>query len=886
MAAENHYNLTPEQVEKLFDTDVSQGLSTAKAAAAREKYGLNEFTRKKHKTIFQKFLDQFKSFMIIVLLVAAIISGVVGYINHEGYSDAIIILAIIVLNACIGVAQEAKAEKSLEALEKLSSPQCKVFRGGKMEIIESRDLVPGDVVILETGDSVPADMRLVEAINLQIQEAALTGESMPSEKNIAAIEGEAGVGDRSDMAFASTSVTYGRGKGIVTATGMATEVGKIAALIQSVRDVKTPMQKRLDKLGQILAFAALIICALIFGIGVLYGRGILDMFMIAVSLAVAAIPEGLPAVSTIVLAFGVQRMVKRHAIVRKLPSVETLGSTQIICSDKTGTLTQNRMTVVKIFHSGGEYTVEEMMVTPDEDDKQLSESAVLVNDAKMSRDDNGKWETKGDPTETALVDLAIRLGLVKEDVDKEYPRVAEIPFDSERKMMATIHKSKDSKLTVAVKGGLDEVLACCDRIYEHGELRPLTDADRKKIDEANLDMARNALRVLAIAMNQIDELPKEVNPSTIERNLVFVGLMGMIDPPREEVKVAVHRCKTAGIKPVMITGDHKITATAIATQLGIMEEGDQAVSGAELEVMDDEQLRTTVTHTSVFARVSPEHKVRIVKAFQANGKIVAMTGDGVNDAPALKLADIGVAMGITGTDVSKEAADVVLTDDNFATIVTAVEEGRRIYDNILKVIQFLLSTNFGEVLVLLVAVLLNWESPLLPIHILWINLVTDSLPGLAMCVDPANPHIMERKPIDSRQGIMNRTFATRIILQGFMIGGLSLTAYQIGLPDGIEAARTMTFGVLALSQVSMAFAIRTNTRSAFKVMFNNKILLGALVIVAAMMLVVMEVPALFGIFRVVGLNGIEWLWVAVLSLAPLVVTEIIKAFVRLLTVKK
>ncbi len=882
MKERNFYNLTCEQVEKELVTYMQDGLSEEEAARRRGEFGYNEFKKTKHKSLLSKFLDQFRSFMIIVLIVAAAISGVVGYMEGEGFTDAIIILAIVVLNAVIGVFQEAKAEKSLDALEKLSSPHCKVMRDGRLQVVESRELVPGDVVILETGDSVPADVRLIEAVNLKVQEASLTGESVPGEKHSGSIEGRVAIGDRHNMAYASTSVTYGRGRGIVTETGMNSEVGKIASMIQSAPDTQTPLQKRLDKLGKILALTALSICGLIFIVGLLYGRPWLDMLMTAVSLAAAAIPEGLPAVSTIVLAVGVQRLVKRNAIVRKLPSVETLGSTQVICSDKTGTLTQNRMTVVTLWSDKAASEVETLSRSGHGCNEELIKIAVLANDAALTKEE-GRWKTTGDPTETALLDLGLKFGMAKNDLERELPRVAEIPFDSERKMMTTVHNTGDG-LLVAVKGGLDEVMACCDRICEHGKVRALTDKDRAHISDGNAAMAGNALRVLAVAMKDIDDLPSKVTSATLENGLVMVGMLGMIDPPREEVKAAVEKCRQAGIKPVMITGDHRITAVAIARTLGIMGEGDMALTGVELDKMPESELRKKIDKISVYARVSPENKVRIVKAFQEHGRVVAMTGDGVNDAPALKLADIGVAMGIVGTDVSKEAADVVLTDDNFSTIVGAVEEGRRIYDNILKAIEFLLSTNIGEILVLLIAVMFNWVTPLLPIHILWINLVTDSLPALALSFDPASPDVMRRGPIDSRKGIMTRGFTMRIVLQGMMVGTLSIAAYWVGMTTSAgnsAVAQTMTFAVLAFTQIMIVFSIRAGSRSAFPGMFNNKLLLLALLVVSAMMWVVLEVPALHGIFRITDLNRLQWMWVIGLSIAPIAITEIVKIFVRL-----
>ncbi|MDR0970626.1 MAG: calcium-translocating P-type ATPase, PMCA-type [Lentimicrobiaceae bacterium] len=882
MMPKNSYNASIEEVEHQFQTNTTSGLSNAEAKERLLKNGYNEFEKKKHRSLIAKFFDQFKSFMILVLLAAAIISGIVGLLEGEGISDALIILIIVILNAIIGVFQEAKAEKSLDALEKMSAPHCKVIRDGQVVILESSELVIGDIVILETGDMVPADMRLIEAINLKIQEAALTGESVPEEKFTQPIEGELALGDQHNMAFSSSNVAYGRGKGIVTATGMQSEVGKIASMIQSVPETKTPMQQRLNKLGKILAVSALIICVAIFIVGVLYGRGILEMFMIAVSLAAAAIPEGLPAVSTIVLAVGVQHLAKRNAIIRKLPSVETLGSTSVICSDKTGTLTQNRMTVVKLYADGKLQDVPNSYEGNLNTHENLLRTAILANDARQSNEN--KKENIGDPTETALLDLGLKYGMAKDKVEQKYPRIAEIPFDSDRKLMTTIHRETD-KLLVAVKGGLDELLTCCNRIYEDEKIRPLTDEDKKSIFEANTQMAENALRVLAVAFKLIDSLPEEMIPELLEKELIFVGMAGMIDPPREEVKAAVEKCRNAGIKPVMITGDHKITAIAIAQSLGIMQKNDRAFTGLEIEKMSEKELEKNVPNIAVYARVSPEHKVRIVKAFQQNNNIVAMTGDGVNDAPALKLADIGVAMGITGTDVSKEAADVVLTDDNFATIVSAVEEGRRIYDNILKAIQFMLSTNIGEILVLFIAVMANWKSPLLPIHILWINLVTDSLPALALSFDPAEADIMQRKPIDSRKGIMTRPFTIRIFLQGIMITVLTLIAYSVGLQTNIETAQTMTFAVLAFSQMVIIFSIRSGYHTVFNGMFKNKFLLIAIAIVFALMIVVLLIPALQSVFRVTSLTNTHWYWVIGLSLLPFPITEMAK-LIRKIVVKK
>ncbi len=912
MESKGWFQQTEEEVMQYFEVDKQQGLSKEQIENNLQKYGRNELETKKKKSLVVKFLEQFKDFMIIILIIAAIISGVVGYYEGEGFTDSIIILIVVIVNAIIGVAQENKAEKSLEALQKLSSHVAKVIRDGNVDVVQSKDLVPGDIVVLDTGDYVPADLRIIEAVNLKAQESSLTGESVPVEKNVQTIEKEkVDLGDRTNMLFSSSLITYGRGKGIVVETGMKTEVGKIAGMINNTVDTQTPLQEKLNKLGKTLGIAAIVICIVIFGIGLLYGKNPMDMFMTAVSLAVAAIPEGLAAVSTIVLAIGVQRMVKKHAIVKKLPAVETLGSTTVICSDKTGTLTQNKMTVKKIFYNGKLMDLEQAENTDISDELQkLIYISMFCNDTKVGAD---KVLT-GDPTETALIDMGFNLGF-DPTIFERFPRVKELPFDSERKLMTTVHKAGD-KYLVYTKGGIDELLQRCSSYIVNGSIKKDIENYKKDISQQNTQMANDALRVLAMAYKELDKEPTDEEMKEIEKDLIYVGMVGMIDPPREEVKDAVEKCKRAGIKTVMITGDHKMTAIAIAKALGILEKEDEAITGAELENISDEELKKNVRKYSVYARVSPEHKVRIVKAWQANGEIVAMTGDGVNDAPALKTADIGCAMGIVGTDVSKEAADVILTDDNFATIVSSVEEGRRIYDNILKAIQFLLSSNVGEIIVLFVAILItpllsswfgidvNLIVPLLPIHILWINLVTDSLPALALAVDPAEKDVMDRKPIKPKQGVFTKGMTWRIAYQGVMIGLLALIAFCIGLGttgenlpiievtqnDGtirtlseeevrVEIGQTMAFTVLALSQLVHVFNIRNNKKSIFKTgIFNNSKLILATVVSAALMLIILVIEPLREIFSIPVLPLMNIVEVVILVFMPIVIVELFKLF--------
>ena len=892
------FNKTSQEVEQELKTDCQKGLSSSQVQENMKKYGLNELQEKKKDSLLKKFLEQFKDFSIIVLIIAAIVSGVVGVAQGEGFTDTIIILIVVLLNAVIGVAQESKAEKSLEALKKLSSHASKVIRNGKEQVIPARELVPGDVVVIETGDYVAADLRIIEAVNLKSQESSLTGESVPVEKISEKIDGaEIGIGDRKNMLFSSSLITYGRGKAIVVNTGMDTEVGKIAGMLDNAEKQETPLQQRLNNLGKTLGIACIVICVVIFIIGLIQGKEIINMFMTAVSLAVAVIPEGLVAVSTIVLAIGVQKMVKKNAIVKKLPAVETLGSSTVICSDKTGTLTQNKMTVEKVFCDDILQDINKVNTT--EDFKKLVYNCMLCNDSRVL--ENG--QLAGDPTETALVDMAFKLDYEK-SIYRENPRVQEVPFDSERKLMTTVNKN-NGKYIVYTKGGVDELLKCCNSFLYKGEIRTNLDSYAKWIRENNEKMAKEALRVLAFAYKEMDHLPSKEEMKTIENNLTFIGMVGMIDPPRLEAKRAVEKCKKAGIKTVMITGDHKVTAIAIAKKLGILVDESEALTGTELDKMSDSDLTKNIRKYSVYARVSPEHKVRIVKAWQANGEIVAMTGDGVNDSPALKTADIGCAMGKVGTEVAKEAADVILTDDNFATIVSAVEEGRRIYDNILKVIQFLLSCNVGEVIVLLLATLfapqigqffgisdITMIQVLMPIHILWINLVTDTFPALALAFDPANSDIMSRKPIKKDEGIFTKGRTFRIIYQGIMIGLLTLAAYLIGIGSTtqaiegltleqtkIEVGQTMAFIVLAFSELIHVFNIRDNKQSIFKTgILGNGVLILAILASALLMVVILFIPQLRTIFSIPILPKDNIIETIILIISPVIIVEILKLF--------
>ena len=861
------HNQSRSQVVETLKSDITLGLSQAEAQQRLSQYGENKLREKPKKTNFQRFLDQFKDAMILILLIAAAISFTVAIVegNPKEFFEPVLILLIVFINAILGVFQESKAEKALDALKNMSAPHARVIRDGKEMLISSSELVPGDIIRLEAGDFIPADARLLQSASLKAEESALTGESVPSEKDAEAVVAEdAPLGDRSNMVFSGCSVTYGTATAVVTATGMDTQMGKIADLLDNEEDGQTPLQQKLAQLGKYLGFMALGACAIIFLVGILNGLEILHIFMTAVSLAVSAIPEGLPAIVTIVLSIGVQRMVKKNAIIRRLPAVETLGSASVICSDKTGTLTQNRMTLVKAWLDGQDEP-EDISENNSEAIRKLLSYATLCSNGSVEFKD-GHETHLGDPTETAIVLAAHKNGMPKELLNQQYPRLGEIPFDSDRKLMTTINLV-DGKHLVIVKGAVDVMASRC------------VSGDLEKAAQVNENMSRNALRVLAVGYKFIDALPATLTPEELETDLHFMGLVGMIAPPRPEAKAAVALCRKAGIKVVMITGDHVVTASAIAKDLDILRDGDRAITGAQLDAMSDEELDAQVTEISVYARVSPENKIRIVKAWQRRDQIVSMTGDGVNDAPALKAADIGCAMGITGTDVAKGAADMTLTDDNFATIVDAVQEGRGIYANIKKVVGFLLGTNIGEVITVFVAMLLWHESPLLSMQLLWINLVTDSLPAIALGMEPVENDVMDRKPKPKKEGLFAHGFGVRTVLQGVMFGSLSLIAYWLGKTvTGLEAGgQTLAFMVLAMSQVVQAFNMRSE-HSLFKIgPFTNKTLNKAALISTGLMVLVMFTP-LSGIFGLMTLS--PWLYLAGVGLfmAPLAVMEFSKAF--------
>ena len=877
------YTQGEEEVLKSLDTSID-GLSTAQAKERLDAYGYNELDEGEKRSLLSKFIDQFKDLMIIILLVAAALSVITE--GMHGLTDACIILAVVVLNAAFGVYQEGQAEAAIEALKNMSSPLARVRRDGHVVEIDSRELVPGDIVLLEAGDVVPADMRLLEAASLKIEEAALTGESVPVEKDITeTVEAEAGIGDRVNMGYQNSNVTYGRGTGVVTNTGMYTEVGKIADMLANADESQTPLKQSLEQLSKTLTYLIIAIALVTFLVSVfIRGEQPLEGLMVAVALAVAAIPEGLPAIVTILLSLGTTTLAKRNSIVRKLPAVETLGSTEIIASDKTGTLTMNQMTVEKVYTNGQLQNASTELGA----DNTTLRIMNFANDTKV--DPDGKLI--GDPTETALVQFGLDHNFDVRDVLKSEPRVAELPFDSDRKLMSTIHKEADGTYFVAVKGAPDQLLKRVTRIEINGEVRPITDEDKQAILATNKDLAKQALRVLMMAYKTSNEIPT-LESEVVESDLIFSGLVGMIDPERPEAAEAVRVAKEAGIRPIMITGDHQDTAEAIAKRLGIIDPNDtedHVFTGAELNELSDEEFQKVFKQYSVYARVSPEHKVRIVKAWQNDGKVVAMTGDGVNDAPSLKTADIGIGMGITGTEVSKGASDMVLADDNFATIIVAVEEGRKVFSNIQKSIQYLLSANMAEVFIIFFATLFGWDV-LQPVHLLWINLVTDTLPAIALGVEPAEPGIMTHKPRGRQSNFFDGGVFGAIMYQGVFQTILVLAVYGWGLvfPEhhtqaAIHAdALTMAFATLGLIQLLHAFNVKSVYQSVFKVgLFRNKTFNWAIPVAFVLLMATIVVPGFNNLFHVSHLSLTQWLAVIVGSFLIVVLVELVKAIQRAL----
>ena len=865
------FHKTPGETLDELDSDQSRGLSSEEAERRLAQYGPNQLAAGKKDSLAKRFLNQMKDPMIIVLLAAAVLSLISS--RGEDWIEAVIILIIVIVNACISISQENSAEKALEALQKMSAPLAKVLRNGEIVRLETSQLVPGDIIVLEAGDLVPADARILDCASLKADESAMTGESVPvSKAALDSLPEETPLADRKNMVISSTVITNGRATCIVTATGMDTEVGHIAGMLMGEDDTDTPLQRKMGEISKTLSFVCLAVCAVMFGLGLIYRHGVLEMLMSAVSLAVAAIPEGLPAIVTIVLALGVQRMVKRNAIVKKLPAVETLGCAGVICSDKTGTLTMNRMTVVETWG----------------DKKEALFITTLCNDTVLTYGEDGAPKTAGDPTETAFVDAALKEGLDKNQLEIAMPRLAEISFDSERKLMSTIHPY-NGKYRVMVKGAPDILAARCVSCLAGGSAVPMDTARAAEIEAVNADMAGRALRVLGAAYKDIDAIPAgELSSADIESGLTFVGLIGMIDPPRMEVKQAVAECYGAGIRPVMITGDHKLTAVAIAKELNIFRDGDLAITGEDLDFMPQEMLEQDVEKFSVYARVSPEHKMRIVHAWQKRGMVVAMTGDGVNDAPALKAADIGCAMGITGTDVAKGAADMILTDDNFATIVEAVEQGRGIYSNIKKAIHYLLSCNIGEIITLFLATLFNFhQRPLVPVQLLWLNLVTDSLPALALGMEPVEHAVMQEKPRSAKEPLFNKAFSIRLAWQGVLVGLVTLGAYYLGEyilsdPNLADAsANTMAFATLTICQLFHAFDVRSEKQSIFHIgVLSNPSMNKAFVVGVVMQLAVLLIPPLMAVFHVCAMTPVMWLCVLGLSLLPTAVCEIVKAVHR------
>ena len=888
------FTKSQNEVLKELNVNPKVGLTKDEVNARLEKYGQNKLKGKAKKTLMQLFIAQLQDMLIYVLIAAAVINLIVD-IKH-GWTDALIIMAVVLINAIVGVVQESKAEKALEALQQMTTPKSLVRRNGEVIEVNSEDLVPGDILIIDAGRFIPADVRLIESANLQIEESALTGESVPSEKNADFItkDEKIPVGDKENMAFMSTMATYGRGEGVVVATGMETEIGKIAKILDEDENTLTPLQIKLDELGKTLGYIAMGICAVIFIVGIIQKRPILEMFMTSISLAVAAIPEGLVAIVAIVLAMGVNKMSKKNAIVRKLPAVETLGAVNIICSDKTGTLTQNKMTVVKT------YTFDNLRDIPSEgrdfvankDETELIRSFVLCSDASI---DSG--QDIGDPTEVALVVLGDRFNLEKNTLNAEYKRVSENPFDSDRKLMSTLNEEGDGKYRVHTKGAIDNILVRADRILVDGKIVALTEEMKEKILKVATEMSDDALRVLGVAFKDVDSV---ISPEEMEKELVVVGIVGMIDPPRTEVKDSITEAKNAGITPIMITGDHKNTAVAIAKELGIATDISQSLTGAEIDELSDKEFSENISKYRVFARVSPEHKVKIVRAFKEKGNIVSMTGDGVNDAPSLKFADIGVAMGITGTDVSKGASDMILTDDNFTTIVHAIEEGRNIYNNIKKTIIFLLSCNLGEIICIFLSTLLNWDLPLVATQLLWVNLVTDTLPALALGIDPGDKDVMKRSPRNPKESFFSEGAGMRAVIGGTLIGFLTLAAFYIGINEtgmignlgqletmakaGNEAAkhaltqgRTLAFIVLTVSQLFYSLTMRNSQKTIFEIgIFKNKYLIYSIIIGIALQIGLTSFATIAQVFKVTKISFENWDIVLLFALIPFAVNEVIK----------
>ncbi len=865
-----------KEIQKEFHTNLEKGLTQEEVKARQEEFGKNKLADKKKESLLIRFLQQFNDFMIIILILASIISAIVSFVEGQhDYFDSIIIIVIVVFNAIMGLIQEAKAEKSLEALKKMSAPIAKVRRNGRVENIKGEEIVPGDIVLLEAGNYVPADCRLTKSFDLKIEESSLTGETVPVSKQAdILLDKDLPIADQINMAFGTTIIVGGQAEGIVTEIGMETKVGKIAHMIISEEAPETPIQKKLAEVGKILGWACLGICALIFVIGIFKKIPPVEMFMTSVGLAVAAIPEGLPAIVTIMLSIGVTKMAKRNSIIRKLPAVETLGSSKVICSDKTGTLTQNKMTVRKLANAEHIFSVEEQKWVQEKEKILLL--SCLCTDCEITKQEQ-KEQVIGEPTEVALVNAALKCGIHKEKQKKELPLVNEIPFDSTRKKMTTVHQLPNGNYCIITKGAPDVLLKGCTKYWEKGKVTSLLPSQIEQIQKQNEEMAKEALRVIAVSYKEVSTLPNQLQAEEIEKDLIFVGLVGMIDPPREGVKEAVATCRKAGIKTVMITGDHITTAKAIAKELGILKPQDIAITGNELDQIPQIKLEKEIMKYSVFARVSPEHKVRIVKAFQSTGAVVAMTGDGVNDAPALKNADIGIAMGLNGTDVAKNASDMILTDDNFVTIVEAVKQGRTIFENIRKAIHFLISTNIGEIVTIFVGLLLGLKSPLLAIQLLWVNLVTDSLPAIALGLEPPEKDIMNRKPRDSKKSLFADGLWGKIFSEGVMIGVLTILAFSIGNYNySLEVGRTMAFVAIGVLELVHSFNIKTE-ESIFKVgITENKYLIGAFLLGTFLQIVVVCIPPVAQLFKLVPLNFIQWVYTILISFAPIVIVEVQK----------